>query len=106
MIDIINGVHAQELVEAEVDLAKLVKAADQHGKQDKKAGITIEKWLRAGHCQSMQQELCDAVPDGNVEKALVKHALGSSAAAGAKKNPMKYAGEPYEAKQPIVSPFA
>lgn len=94
----------QELVEADTDLTQLVRAADLHGKQDKKAAITIEKWLRAGHCQAMQQELCDAVQDGNVERALIKHALGSSK--NARKMKDAGPGEPYEAKQPIASPFA
>ena len=85
-----------------MDLTKLVKTADLHGKQDKKASITIEKWLRAGHCQAMQQELCHAVRDGNVERALIKNALGSSMHA----QRMNHAGQPYEAKQPIASPFA
>ncbi|KAK9802995.1 hypothetical protein WJX73_006809 [Symbiochloris irregularis] len=92
---------ALELLEADLDLTKLVRAADLNGKLDKKTSISIERWLRAGHCESTQMELSDAVRDGNVERAMIKKALGQSSQHG-----MMCGGEPYEAKEPIASPFA
>ena len=83
-------------MEADLDLTRLVKAADLQGKHERKSPLAIEKWLRAGHCKAVQHELAQAVPDKqDVERALVRDAVQRIKG-----------GQPYEAQQPVSSPFA